>query len=659
MKQILRAVALSLALIAGFAPAVAQQFPVVPDRTFIGRVGSGSGSGPSSAVPFSILSANLFPGTTTANCVTTQVFFQFPCIKLFSIPSDAFDASTPADALDGWQFNHSFGGSSLKGARQSVDVISNFTAATSASNTNRNYVPIIGQMNIFADDGGTGLGYGTTAKGSFFGGNFVVRGVGTNLSSATGVEVDLNLTGSQVVRSGFSAVSFPTTQGTLYDYAYGIGASSGAGAIGWKNGLYFTTDVNGGAPISTTGCMICTDGTAATVATGIDFSPYVISGYFLLGPGNMFSVDGAGTTIGLGGRAVVFTSGTTTTYNNIYDSAGNLAFIAGGGGASPDHTNYYENTKHTFGAIGLATTFAEMTTGATGIKFNQYGSGIIHSSAAGVLSSSAIVSADLNLTTTTCTNQFLTAISATATGTCTTDVLASAQHANQGTTTTVLHGNAAGNPSWGAVVSADLNITTTSCSTSVVTAISAGGVGTCTSSPSLTSLTTTGSITVGNGSASVGHIVNGSSSGTAGGANVGVQNGGTYVIAMANASNILGGAYDATPLLYSGGSTLKVYVSGVAMQWNASGTASTSSTTGTGVMTGGLGVSGAIWAGTYINATPTVVNSLPSCVAGIDGARAFVTNNNTATSFGGAVTTGGANHHPVYCDGAATAWKQG
>lgn len=57
----------------------------------------------------------------------------------------------------------------------------------------------------------------------------------------------------------------------------------------------------------------------------------------------------------------------------------------------------------------------------------------------------------LNLTTTTCTNQFVTAISSVGVGTCTTDTLASAQHANQGTTTTVLHGNAAGNPSFALV----------------------------------------------------------------------------------------------------------------------------------------------------------------------------------------------------------------
>jgi hypothetical protein len=49
----------------------------------------------------------------------------------------------------------------------------------------------------------------------------------------------------------------------------------------------------------------------------------------------------------------------------------------------------------------------------------------------------------------TCTNQFLTSNGTTYS--CTTDTLAGAQHANQGTTTTLLHGNASGNPSFGAV----------------------------------------------------------------------------------------------------------------------------------------------------------------------------------------------------------------
>jgi hypothetical protein len=76
---------------------------------------------------------------------------------------------------------------------------------------------------------------------------------------------------------------------------------------------------------------------------------------------------------------------------------------------------------------------------------------VLHGNAGGVPSFGAVVSADLNITTTNCTNQFVTGLSAGAVGTCTTATLASAQFANQGTTTTVLHGNAAGNPSFGAV----------------------------------------------------------------------------------------------------------------------------------------------------------------------------------------------------------------
>jgi hypothetical protein len=80
---------------------------------------------------------------------------------------------------------------------------------------------------------------------------------------------------------------------------------------------------------------------------------------------------------------------------------------------------------------------------------------LLHGNAAGQPSFASVVSGDLNITTSTCTNQFVTAISSGGVGTCTTDTLASAQHANQGTTTTVLHGNAAGNPAFSAVTSAD------------------------------------------------------------------------------------------------------------------------------------------------------------------------------------------------------------
>lgn len=52
-------------LIAGLSPAIAQQFNVIPDNTFIGRLGTGTGSGPAQAVPLSSFSWTV--GTTPIN----------------------------------------------------------------------------------------------------------------------------------------------------------------------------------------------------------------------------------------------------------------------------------------------------------------------------------------------------------------------------------------------------------------------------------------------------------------------------------------------------------------------------------------------------------------------------------------------------------------
>lgn len=59
-----------------------------------------------------------------------------------------------------------------------------------------------------------------------------------------------------------------------------------------------------------------------------------------------------------------------------------------------------------------------------------------------------------------------------------------------GTTAQVLHGNAGGASTFGSVVSSDLNITPTTCSNQLISAISASGVGTCTTVSSQLSLGT-------------------------------------------------------------------------------------------------------------------------------------------------------------------------
>jgi len=81
----------------------------------------------------------------------------------------------------------------------------------------------------------------------------------------------------------------------------------------------------------------------------------------------------------------------------------------------------------------------------------------------------------------TCTNQFASALSVSGGATCTTSTLAGPQHANQGTTTTLLHGNAAGNPAFGAVVSADLSLTINTCTNQFPRSSSSTSVWTCAS----------------------------------------------------------------------------------------------------------------------------------------------------------------------------------
>ena len=158
----------------------------------------------------------------------------------------------------------------------------------------------------------------------------------------------------------------------------------------------------------------------------------------------------------VGANALQYTAATNT-----------LGCVAAGGGGAPTGARYWVGTAD-------ATLSAEMDLGAltTGLVLNTVAAGLgTPSTYAGV----------------TCTNQFLTVLSASAAGTCTTATLAGAQFANQGTTTTILHGNAAGNPSWAAVsLTADITGTL---------AVGNGGTG----APTLTD----GGILIGGGAAAI------------------------------------------------------------------------------------------------------------------------------------------------------------
>lgn len=83
-------------------------------------------------------------------------------------------------------------------------------------------------------------------------------------------------------------------------------------------------------------------------------------------------------------------------------------------------------------------------------------------------------------------------------------------------------------------------------------------------------------------------------------------------------------------------------------------TASTATSNGALVVAGGVGVAGAINAGTFVKTGVTTVGALPA--AGTKGRKYFVSDAN-ATTFASVVAGGGANNVPVYDDG--TNWRIG
>ena len=143
--------------------------------------------------------------------------------------------------------------------------------------------------------GGTNTGAG--AKGAVEGANFYsfLQSPATNFLLVNGVEFDVGIaTGASAqARIGVSVVSYLPVAGATTDVAYQVGTTTGSAP--WVNAFQLS-NAAGIAPIATTGCVICTDGSADTIATGIDLSAYTISGVFLKGPAG-FQVNGGGSLV--------------------------------------------------------------------------------------------------------------------------------------------------------------------------------------------------------------------------------------------------------------------------------------------------------------------------------------------------------------------------
>ena len=195
-----------------------------------------------------------------------------------------------------------------------------------------------------------------------------------------------------------------------------------------------------------------------------------VSSVVIAGTSNQVTVSGTCTitstgtcTLSLPAAIILGTDNSTAGTLQLANGSAAAHTIFGSGATTTNTINGFATvptTGHLIDCTVTTTTCLLHDSGvvtANVVNASSPAAGIAHfAGSTQTVTSSAVVSADLNITPTTCTNQAITAISATAVGTCTTFTLASAQFANQGTTTTVLHGNAAGNPSFGSVVTGDI-----------------------------------------------------------------------------------------------------------------------------------------------------------------------------------------------------------
>jgi hypothetical protein len=208
-----------------------------------------------------------------------------------------------------------YGGANSKGIKDALWVQSELTAASNAADASPNYNAIVAAQYAWVNDGGTNTGAG--AKGSQEGINIysLLLGTATDYLQTVGLEVDVGIaTGASAqARLGVAVNAYEPVAGATTDAAYETLAT--VGSAPWVD-AFLLSNAGGAAPVATSGCVICTDGSADTIATGMDLSAYTISGDFLTGPGG-FHVRGSGNVLlaPSGASPAISVSAPTTSYS--------------------------------------------------------------------------------------------------------------------------------------------------------------------------------------------------------------------------------------------------------------------------------------------------------------------------------------------------------
>jgi hypothetical protein len=198
----------------------------------------------------------------------------------------------------------------------------------------------------------------------------LVVSCGEELGENAGQSNVLALVGSKTA----SALNFFPFSGT---YRYSALFAQTAGTQGGQLGIYTKNDAAGDTQVQ-----------AINLDQSQNFTSY----------GATFSINGtaaqtSNVTVVINGRNVLAANaaGAVTPYNQLVDTAGNGAIFLGGGGSTPDHSNYYRNTTHFFGDINQVNIMATFQNGTSGIRWNQYTTaGLLQVNSSGVMTSTAL-----------------------------------------------------------------------------------------------------------------------------------------------------------------------------------------------------------------------------------------------------------------------------
>lgn len=318
------------------------------------------------------LNQGLLVAQQLSGVATTNQYFS----NIISIATDNADFSGSATASNyAFWVDYTVGGLSARGGRGAIVANISLASPTSPLNAAKTYVALSGHSIAASADGGTNTGLG--ALGQIFGSNISGRALAgaVNLGSVVGLEINTSLdagsssgahVGLQIVQLLNHAVS-----GAAIDAA--LRFVNQPGALGWNVGIQFDNLV--AAPLKATGCAICSVG-SWTVGSVLDFSSVTVTNNFLLGPGSLFGVTGAGAVKGvnysIGAVLVLQVVGNDLL---ISDTSSHVNMTIGNATST---VNFYDQSTHSF----------RSRTGANFFGIN--GSGIIlYGSTSGTLTQAA------------------------------------------------------------------------------------------------------------------------------------------------------------------------------------------------------------------------------------------------------------------------------